>query len=139
MRRRILVFAGLLSGCKMIDQRTFDPQAGRAPEKASLPALVATPPKPASGPQPLVTIPLEPPTDYDGALHDAVAAAFARNRRSFEVRAVVAPDAGDARNTAVSDAAGRVARLITAQGGRTSLSGQSDPAAIGPTVLVFVR
>ena len=123
----------------MIDQRTFNPDAGRAPAIPALPPVATAAPPTPSGPPPLVAIALDPPIEYDAPLHDAIAAAFARNRREFEVRAVLPAGASDNATGAASEAASRVARLITAQGGRASVSAQSDPAAHGAAVLVFVR
>ena len=145
MKRRavLALLTGPLAGCKLIDQRTFDPDAGKPPPAAVLPAPPAAPPPGRSGPQPLVVIPLAPPVDYDAPLHSAVAAALSRGRREFDVRTAVpntgTPDAQGAATQSAGIVAARVARLIAAQGGRATLSAEADAGLTGSAVLVFVR
>lgn len=141
MRRAVLAGLALLGGCKLIDQRTFDPEAGRAPPVPPPPPAPPAPVVAPTGPLPLVTIPLAPPVDYDVPLRQGIAAALARGRRDFDVRTSVpatgTPDTEATATEAAAPVAARVARLIAAQGGRAILSAQVAPGAA--SVLVFVR
>ena len=127
-------------GCTLVDQRTFNPEAGRAPPAALPPSLPPAPAPAPSGPQPLVAIPLDPPVAYDGPLHEAVALALRRGRRDFEVRtAVPAGGTSDDATNASTRVAARIAGLIERQGGRTVLTAEADAGRTGNAVLVFVR
>lgn len=144
----LLLGLPLLAGCTLIDQRTFNPDAGKRPvsTKAETPA----PPVPGlSGPPPLLRIPLGPGAreDWAGPLRTAVTAARARKPDVvFDVVAVV-PATGTPQEqaAAVEDAeepAGRVARAIIAAGvvsGRVQLQARPAPDATGREVRVFVH
>lgn len=91
LRPALLLPLALLAGCKLVDQRTFDPEAGRKPVVAALPAAPVAPP-PVTGPVPLVRIPLHPPQAWQEALKGAVAAARrAKPDVVFRVVLVAAP------------------------------------------------
>lgn len=137
MTRRLLLLAALLPGCTLIDQRTFDPQAGVAPAVAARPA----PPAVAPGPPALLTLAM--PGDHAAAIRQAVAAARARKPDVvFDVVAAVPADpAPTVEETAAGNAAA-VARSITAAGvpsGRVNLLARPEAGADPRTVKVYVR
>lgn len=137
MTRRLLLLAALLPGCTLIDQRTFDPQAGVAPVVVARPA----PPPAASGPPALLTLRL--PGDHTSAIRQAVAAARARKPDVvFDVVAAVPADpAPTVEETAAGNAAA-VAQGITAAGvppGRVNLVARPEAGADPQTVRVYVR
>jgi len=110
-RRAILLGAALLPGCTLVDQTTFNPNAGKRPEIPRPPAPPPAPPPP--DPAALVTIRLPYSGDLRANIATAVAAARARKRDvAFDVVEVTSagPDANPG-----ADAA-EVARIITAQG-----------------------
>lgn len=124
-------------GCALVDQRTFNPEAGKPP------AVAAAPPAPAAapaGPAALLTVRFDRPAAIEGPVRQAVALARARKPDvAFDVVSVV-PDA-DAVGAGGAEAA-RVARLITAQGvpaTRVNLQVRLDPAVGARDVRVFVR
>jgi hypothetical protein len=110
-RRAILLTAALLPGCTLVDQTTFNPNAGKRPDipRPPPPPPVPPPPDPAA----LVTIRLPYAGDLRGTIASAVAAARARKRDvAFDVVEVTnaPPDANPGAEAA------EVARIITAQG-----------------------
>lgn len=110
-RRLLLLAATLLPGCTLVDQTTFNPNAGKRPTIPPAP-VVAAPLQP--DPAALVTVRYPQTTDLRADVAKAVAAARARKRDvTFEVVEVTAPSAAVANPGA--DAA-EVARLIIAQG-----------------------
>jgi hypothetical protein len=129
-----------LCGCTLIDQRTFNPDADKAPVIAKPVAAPAPPPQ--IGPPPLLTIvPGATSAVYKTPLHDAVAAALARKPTVvFDVVEMIAPDTpGDAPLGAEAVA---VARLIVGQGvpaPRVRLVARPDSTAPAHEVRVFVR
>ena len=134
---RVLPLAVLLGGCTLIDQRTFNPDAGTPPVVAAAPAAPAAAP---AGPPALLTVRFDRPVAIEGPVRQAVALARARKPdAAFDVVSVV-PDAGAVE--AGGAEAARVARLITAQGvpaARVTLQVRLDPAAVARDVRVFVR
>ncbi len=110
-RRALLLIAGALPGCTLIDQRTFNPDAGKRPEMPKAPTPQAPAP-PEPGPPPLLTIRL--PTTADLRADIAKAVADARQRKPTVVFDVVEVS-GEASATVGAEAE-EVARLITAQG-----------------------
>lgn len=127
-------------GCTLIDQTTFDKDAGRAP-------VIAQPAKPPAatlqiGPPALLTIaPGATPAVYGPALKQAVAAAVARKPTVvFDVVEMQAPDApGDG---PLGAEAADVARSIISQGvpaARVRLVARPDAGAPAREVRVFVR
>ena len=132
--------AVLLAGCTLIDQRTFNPQAGvpaKPPAAPGPPAIV-----------PLVTINLAKAIpDYAASLHQSVANALARKPDvQFDVVSVV-PAAGTpaeqvAAATGITADARAIARAINADGvddGNIHLSARSDAGVTAREVQVFVR
>jgi hypothetical protein len=136
----------LLAGCKLVDQRTFDPQAGRPP-------VVARPALPAPQPDrtldslaPLVTLRLGQDTNYDQAIEQATAAALARKRDAqFTVLTAVPPGAPDAQANAVAQyapEAARVAGLVERRGvpaSRVHLEARPEPNLAAPELRLYVR
>lgn len=130
-----LVLGGVcLTGCTLIDERTFNPAAEQRPTFPSPPSQTADAPEP--GPRPLLTI--RPPVQSDavrGDIANAVKAARAVKRDvNFDVVTVM--PAG-----VVGDDAAEIARLIVAQGvpaSRVHLAARPEPSA-ARQVRVYVR
>lgn len=124
-------------GCALVDQRTFNPDAGKPPAVAAAPSAPAAAP---AGPAALLTVRFDRPAAIEGPVRQAVALARARKPDvAFDVVSVV-PDA-DAAGAGGAEAA-RVARVITAQGvptARVNLQVRLDPAVGARDVRVFVR
>lgn len=141
-----LLFASLIGGCRLVDQTTFNPEAGRAPVVAARVAAPA-PEQPPDGPPPLLTVRFGDPAPYDQALRDAVAAARARKRDvTFDVVAVAQAEGSPAEQAARAEegagGAARVAEAIVAQGvapGRVRLQTRTEPRAREREVRVYVR
>lgn len=134
-----LALLGLLAGCTLIDQRTFNPDADRAPTRPSPPAPPAPPP---IGPPPLLTIaPDTPAEQYSAALLQAVAAARARKADVvFDVVELQRPETPP--DTPLGAGAATVARLIVAQGipaTRVRLVARPDALAPPREIRVYVR
>ncbi len=135
-RRALLLSLAALSGCKLIDQTTFDPQAGKRPE---VPKPPPPPPPPASepGPPPLLSIRVPVTESARGDIAKAVAAARARKPDvAFEV-VEITPGTG----TALGANAAAVARMIEAAGvpaARVQL-GARPVADAQPEVRVYVH
>ncbi len=132
---------GLLSaGCTLIDQRTFNPQAG-------MPAKAPVAPGPAPIP-PLVAIDFgKPSPDYAASLNQAVAAALARKPDvQFDVITIVPATGTAAQQTEAAVGlipdAREVARAINRDGvddDRIHLLARADAGATTRQVQVFVR
>jgi hypothetical protein len=133
-----LLLLPLLAGCKLIDQRTFDPRAGMGPE-------VPPPPGP---PPPLITIDFDKPDPvYETPLRQAVDAALARKPTvNFDVVTIV-PAVGTADQQAaaaisIRGDAREVARIIVDQGAdidRVHLLARSQAGVTGRQVQVFIH
>ena len=144
--RTIIAAALLLAGCKLVDQRTFDPQAG-------LPPVVPKPAPPAPQPDralnglaPLVTIRLGQDTNYDRAVLQATAAALARKPDAqFTLLTAVPPGTPDAQANTVAQyapEAARVAGLVERRGvpaGRVRLEARPEPNLGAPELRLYVR
>ena len=134
----------LLGGCKLVDQTTFNPEAGRSPAVVARPTPPA-PPAP-SGPTPLLTVRGES-APFDDAVREAVAAARAVRRDvAFDVITVVAADGTPGEQTARArdgaEGAVQVAALIVAQGvpsGRVRLGARTERGITEREVRVYVR
>ncbi len=138
--RLAVAFAPLLAGCTLIDQRTFDPQAG----------ILAKPPAAAGPPAaaPLVTVDFgRPSPDYAATLQQAVAQATSRKPGvEFDVVTVV-PATGttaeqEAAATGLTPDAREVARAINRDGvedDRIHLSARAEAGVTSRQVRVFVR
>jgi len=127
------------AGCKLVDQTTFNPNAGKLPA----PAVVVGPSAP-----PLLTIRVDDPTlSYEPVLRQQVAAALARKADVvFEVVTVV-PGTGsldsqaDAATGVIADAR-QVARTINGEGvddPRIHLAARSEPGLDAREIRVFVH
>ena len=132
----------LLAGCKLVDQRTFDHDAGRKPVPHA-PAAVAAGPPPVP---PLFVV--RPATEWQGPLRAAVREALARKPNVlFTVDSVVPTDDVPARQAAAMQDTvlqlGRpVADAIAADGARPDqieLAASSDPRVHQPQVRIDVR
>lgn len=133
---RWLLALAVLPGCSLVDQRTFNPQAGVRPVVASAPAAPAAVAA-LPGPPPLLTIVVPPPATLRDDIGTAVAAA--RRRKPGVVFDVVeiTPDGG----AGVGGEAAGVARLIAAQGvpsERVHLAARAAPGG-QREVRVYVR
>ena len=139
IRSSALLCVALLCGCTLIDQRTFNPQAGMPPK----------PPATGGAAQvALVTINLAKANpDYAVELHQAVRDALGRKPGvEFDVVSVVpatgTPAQQVAAATGITADAREIARAINADGvddGRIHLSARSDASASSRQVQVFVR
>ncbi len=137
---RLLLSLLLLSGCALVDQRTFNPQAG----------LPAKPP-PVPGPPPilpLVTVDFARPNpDYAASLRQAVLDAVARKPTvQFDVVTVVPAIGTTAEQataaTGLTPDAREVARFISREGvddERIHLLARADAGVATRQVQVFVR
>ena len=127
------------AGCTLIDQRTFNPQAGARPK------LVATGPGPAP---PLVTVDYgQPDPQYAAALHQAVTDALAvKPDVAFDVVTAV-PNTGTpaeqvAAATGLTASAREIARAINRDGvddERIHLEARAQPGLSSRQVQVFVH
>ena len=140
MIRITLLCATLLAGCTLVDQRTFDRNAGKPP-------VVPPPPGPVAAP-PLVTIDFgKPNPDYAGILHQAVQQALARKPTvQFDVVTVVpatgTPAEQVAAATGLTGSARDIARAINADGvddERIHLAARADAGVGTRQVQVFVH
>ena len=110
-RRALLLACLAVPACTLIDQTTFNPDAGKRP---ALPKPPPAPPPVAAepGPPALLSIRLPASTDPRPEIAKAVAAARARKRDvAFDV-VEITPDTGASVGTEAAD----VARAIVAQG-----------------------
>ena len=139
LRTLALLCSTLLLGCTLIDQRTFNPQAG-------LPAKPPTAPGPPPV-LPLVTIDLSRPNpDYAASLHQAVGFALSRKPDvEFDVVSVVpatgTPAQQVAAATGITGEAREIARAINGDGvddDRIHLSARADSVP-NRQVQVFVH
>ncbi len=129
----------LCAGCSLVDQNTFNPEAGRVPVIPPRP-VVAAPATLPPGQRPLLVV--QPPTADraldTAAIQRAVAAARARKPDVvFDVVTIASPQ-GDVSGTE----AAAVARAIVAAGvpaQRVRLSARPETGASGREVRVFVR
>ena len=132
--------AVLLCGCTLVDQRTFNPNAGKPP-------VIPQPPGPPAQ-LPLVTIDFgQPNPDYAESLRQAVDSALARKPDAeFEVATVVPATGTPADQVAAAQTltpdARQVARDIAADGvadERIQLTARALPSVGTRQVQVFVQ
>lgn len=130
----------LLAGCKLIDQRTFNPHAGEPPPAPAPVASAVVPP--------LLTIDFSTPNPvYDTALRQAVDQALARKEDVvFDVTTVVPATGTLAQQVASASTidadARQVARTISSEGvddDNVHLSARADPDVKGRQVRVYVH
>jgi hypothetical protein len=142
---RLLIVAPLvlLAACHLVDQRDFDPNAGRKPVPPA-----AKPGKSVPGPAPLITITYTTPEpDYSAGLADAVKRALAvKPNVLFSVQTLVplaATPGGQAASLQTGAAAGReIGDAIVADGadqGQIELTVRGDPSVHSQEVRVFVH
>ncbi len=133
-RAAMLALAGL-SGCTLVDQRTFNPEAGMPPARptAPPPPLPSAPPEP--GAPPLLSIRLPGPPDLRTTVARAVAAARKRKRDvAFDVVEITP-------GPSVGSEAAEIAKMIAAQGvpaSRINVSARPVPN-VAREVRVFVH
>ncbi len=132
----VLAALVLVAGCTLIDQTTFDPNAGKKPVPVAPVAPVVARPPP--GPPAFMTISFPRTGDLRAEVAEAVKQARARKPDvAFDVVEVVGSQPGE-----VGEEAAEVARLIVAQGvpaGRVHLQAQPETGAVGRQVRVYVR
>lgn len=136
----------LLGGCALIDQTTFNPDAGKPPVVAMRPPPAPVLPAP-SGPPALLTVRLGNEAPFADELRDAVAAARARKRDvAFDVVAVAPVGGSPAEQAARAEAGGeeaaRVAEVIVSEGipsSRVRLGSRTEPSVLAREVRVYVR
>jgi hypothetical protein len=134
----------LLAGCKLVDQRTFDRNAGRPP--------VPPPPPAASGPEPIPPLYVVhaglPPEDWKPDLRDAARDALARKPNVlFTVESVAPPSPSPAAQAASLQATtaelGRpVAEALAGDGApraQIEMTAAIDPRASAPEVRIYVH
>ena len=136
-RRAVILASAGLSGCTLVDQRTFNPQAGMPPPRPTPPPARAAPPlAPAEpGAPPLLSIRLPAPSDLQATIAKAVAAARARKRDVLFDVVEFTP------GTVAGSEAAEIARIIVAQGvpaARVNLSARPIPN-VAHEVRVFVH
>lgn len=137
MKRRPLIIPVLLSvlvsGCTLVDQRTF--QSG-PPGLAPPPPVVLLPPPQAPGPTPFATIHAAPGLNLAQALGPAVKAALARKPDVAFTVTAQGPD--EAAASAQAALAGQVAATVMAAGIpplRVRLTGSIRPGAPAEVLL----
>ena len=111
-RGALLLAAVSLAGCTLIDQTTFNPQAGEPPPKPVPPPAPAPPPP---GPPPLLVVGPAGPAGQEAAIRGAATAALSRRPGVlFDVVEIQPPNAPA--DAAIGANARRVAELIAASG-----------------------
>ena len=139
-----ILACGVLSGCKLIDQKTFDSSAGRRPIAHVPPPRPAPPP-----PLPLASVRYQAdPASWQPGLADIVRMALARKPQAlFQVETLVPATGTPQAQAAALAAAGRaggesVAETIVSAGASSSqieMSARTDPSVKQPEVQVFVK
>lgn len=134
-RRAVLLMLAGLSGCTLVDQRTFNPDAGRPPIHPKPPAAPAPLAPPEPGPPPLLSIRLPASADLRATIARSVAAARARKRDVVFDVVEITP------GTSAGREAAEIADLIVGQGvpaARVKLSARPIPD-VAREVRVFVH
>ena len=141
-----LVLLAVLGGCTLIDQRTFNPEAGAPPIVPKPPVPAPQPDRTLDGAVPFVGFRIGHDTGYEPAIAQAVTVALARKRDAqFTVLTAVPPGTADteaAAVAAVAPEAARVASLIIRRGvpaARVQLQARSEPNLAAPELRVYVR
>lgn len=136
MRSALLAAAGLLAGCTLIDQNTFNPRAGDVPVVPPAPPIAPAP----TGPPPLAVIG-PGATGYQDVLGRAVDAARARKADVvFDVVEIRRRDA--VADEGLGANAEAVARAIVGRGvapGRVRLVVRPEASGAAGEVRVFVQ
>jgi hypothetical protein len=146
LRAALLLVPLLAAGCALVDQRTFDPQAGTPPVVPKPAAPAPQPDRVLHGLPPFVTIRPGQDRGYDAAVAQAVTAALARKRDAqFIVLTAVPPGTDEAQAAAVgalAPEAARVAGLVARRGvpaGRVQLQARAEPNLAAPELRLYVR
>lgn len=138
-----LVLASL-GGCKLLDQRSFDPDAGKPPK----PVLPPAPPAPKPRPPFLEIRSGTPEEQYGPVVDNAVKVALARKENALFVVQLLAPTDPDpavqARDLTVLTRTELqpVARRIIAAGAQpiqVEMHANADPSVTHPVIRVDVR
>ncbi|MQR99608.1 hypothetical protein GFJ39_10450 [Gluconobacter sp. AC10] len=140
----LLLAAPLLSGCKLLDQRTFNPNAGKPPHPYIPPAPPAPPPH-----APFLSVSEgTPESEYGPVVERAAKAALSRKPNVlFIVRAFAPPQpTPDAQAQALTDVTNHLAVIVAshlkqagAQPIQIEMHAITDPSATKPSVRVDVR
>ena len=135
----------LLTGCKLVDQRSFDRNAGRRP----MAHVVAAPVVPVVSVPPLYMVHAEQPdAEWQAGLRQAVEAALARKPNAlFTVENIVPASSSSAvEASALSHAASvtgkNVAEAVIADGAQASqveMTAVADKTTHRPEVRIYVR
>ncbi|HTR17383.1 MAG TPA: hypothetical protein VMI52_10160 [Acetobacteraceae bacterium] len=140
----LLAALSLLAACHLVDQRDFDPNAGKRPVP---PAPVAGKAGPPPAP-PLMTIRFDQGAqDYDDALRVAVDAALRRKRNVLFSVITLVPAQGSPSEqieTArrASELGRQVADAIVADGadiGQVEMAARADPSVAAREVRIYVQ
>lgn len=144
--RASLLALALVSGCALVDQRTFDAQAGTPPVVPRPPVAAVQPNRALDGMAPFVTIRPGRDTGYDQAVAQAARAALARKPDArFTVLSAVPPGTTDAQAAAVAElapAAAHVATVIERRGvapTRVQLQARAEPDLAARELRVYVH
>lgn len=138
----------LPAGCKLVDQRTFDPKAGRPPmaAKPAAPPPAPQPDRALDERQPLLTIRVGQDTGYEAAIRQAARAVLARKPDAqFTVLTAIPPGSADAQAQeveAIAPEAARVGMLIGRSGvpaSRVRLAARPEPDLGAPELRVYAR
>lgn len=146
MRRAVLAILILLTGCTLVDQRTFDANAGRPPALPVAPVAVPQPDRTLGGMPPLVTLRFGQDTAYDPAVARATRAALHQKADArFTILTAVPSATADAQAAAaatVGPAAAHMAQVIEAQGvpaSRVALEARPEANLAASELRVYVR
>lgn len=140
----LLLAMPLLSGCKLLDQRTFNPNAGKPPH----PVVPLAPPGPPPRAPFLAVSEGTPESEFGPIVERAAKAALARKPNVlFVVQAFAPPQpTPDAQAQALTDVTSHLGALIAAHiekaGAQTiqiEMHAITDPSATKPFVRVDVR
>ena len=133
-----------LSGCKLVDQRTFDASADRKPVPHAPPPPPGPPPAP-----PLAAVRFgAPPDTWQPGLEQIVRRALARKPEAlFQVETLVpaqgTPQAQAAAVAAAGQTGGRLVAETVVEAGASSaqleMTAASDPSVHQPEVRVYVK
>ena len=144
--RVAVLSALLLAGCKLVDQRTFNPQAGVPPVVPKPAPPAPQPDRTLDGLAPLVTIRPGQDTNYDQAVEQATTAVLARKHDAqFTVLTAVPPAAPDVQASTVAryaPEAARLASLIERRGvpaQRVRLEARPEANLSAPELRLYVR
>lgn len=146
MKGTLLGVLLLLAGCKLVDQRTFDANAGRPPVLPTAPTALAQPDRTLGGMPPLVTVRFGQDTAYEATVAQATRAALHQKPDArFTVLTAVPPGTADAEvaaATTVGPAATHLAQVIERQGvppSRVALEARPEANLAAVELRVYVR